>query len=721
MPVTVQHSIIDGGYAGTSNLNTDPLFVDPAAGDYRLLLSSPASGLGTLGALPAGTLLDLGHQTRVRGGIPDAGAYETQQDCPSGSPILYVKKTAAPGGNGFSWASAFADLNAAIAFAKTCPRFNEIWVATGTYIPTTTGDRYIAFEFDTDVKVFGGFAGTETAREQRNPDPSRTVLSGHVGPAGNAAGNSYSVVITRGVTRAFVMDGFTISGGRATFYTGNDVSVYGAGWFNVESSSQGYSEPTITNCVFTDNQSFYLGGAIYSSGKEAGRGPLITDCAFRQNQTNTGAAICAGNSVNQSQLITIERCTFSDNRSSSGGAIGAFAGGSLAVTNCLFIRNLAEGEGAAIFSQGNGSTTVTNCTFVDQDTYRDGVGAYQTSGELYGGGTRRVGKITNCLFWGGRALPIVDPAIITTDVTYSSVLGGWPGVGNVSNVPGFTNAAAGDYSLAPGSPAIDAGSTAAVPSGTTKDFAGNPRVSGLRVDFGAYERAGSVLTIQGKVLLEGLYDASTQRMSTRLLTDGVLPLNQPYAALGHPRIGPGFDEDVASADILRRYSVSDWAYIELRSSASPGVVAAARAGLLLHDGRIVATDGVSPVRFSGVLPGEYHVTVRHRNHLAATTTAITLTAGAPGVVDFSSLSTATLSSGADAQKLIAGKLALFGGDANGDGTVNAVDLNEVWRPSNGQPYNYGASGADFNGDGVINALDLNTYFLPNNGRSEQRF
>ena len=43
------------------------------------------------------------------------------------------------------------------------------------------------------------------------------------------------------------------------------------------------------------------------------------------------------------------------------------------------------------------------------------------------------------------------------------------------------------YALLPGSPAIDAGNNSIIPSGTTTDQLGNPRISGSNVDIGAYE------------------------------------------------------------------------------------------------------------------------------------------------------------------------------------------------------------------------------------------
>jgi hypothetical protein len=86
----VSYSLVSGGYAGTGNIDLDPLFANPLAGDYRLLSNSPAIDAADNGAVGAGVLSDLAGRPRYRddastpdtgiGPTPvvDMGAYEFQ-------------------------------------------------------------------------------------------------------------------------------------------------------------------------------------------------------------------------------------------------------------------------------------------------------------------------------------------------------------------------------------------------------------------------------------------------------------------------------------------------------------------------------------------------------------------------------------------------------------------------------------------------------------------
>ncbi len=69
--LSVSYSDIEGGWTGTGNLDADPLFVDPANGDYRLGVGSPCIDKGTSAGAPA---VDI--EGTLRDAAPDMGAYE---------------------------------------------------------------------------------------------------------------------------------------------------------------------------------------------------------------------------------------------------------------------------------------------------------------------------------------------------------------------------------------------------------------------------------------------------------------------------------------------------------------------------------------------------------------------------------------------------------------------------------------------------------------------
>jgi hypothetical protein len=142
------------------------------------------------------------------------------------------------------------------------------------------------------------------------------------------------------------------------------------------------------------------------------------------------------------------------------------------------------------------------------------------------------------------------------------------------------------------------------------------------VSLGAFAIAGVTVALAADVLLEGPYDSGTGLMGDDLRAAGFVPLTEPYTALGYAQVASGGGE-TTTAGVLSTTganAIVDWVRVELRSAVTPSQVMASRQGLVQRDGDIVGTDGTSPLSFN-VGAGNYHVAIRHRNHLGAMTAA----------------------------------------------------------------------------------------------------
>ena len=108
--------------------------------------------------------------------------------------VFFVDDSATGSNSGSTWFSAFVSLQDGLAAAGFN---NQVWVATGTYYPSSTLDRTASFVMVDEVAVYGGFAGTEASLDQRAGLFAQTILSGDLnnddGPgfAGTLAGATH--------------------------------------------------------------------------------------------------------------------------------------------------------------------------------------------------------------------------------------------------------------------------------------------------------------------------------------------------------------------------------------------------------------------------------------------------------------------------------------------------------------------------------------------------
>jgi len=368
----VSGSCILGGYPGADNLDSDPQFAGPDQGDYSLRAESPCAAIGHTAAVPDEVLRQLDRPPAAgiarRPGF-DAAPRPSAPDGPVTRIHVRAGNTAGPG-DGKSWETAFRALADALAAAGEGRA--ELWVAAGTYRPTSGADRSASFVLRPGIELVGGFRGQETERSQRDWQANPTVLSGDIGREGELADNAYHVLI--GADHA-VVDGFVIRDGNAD---GRTYDAKGGGMVNYRRAPQagpmggatGFS-PLVRNCLFTHNRAVE-GGAVYNYDRGT---PEFSDCRFVENSADYGGAMVDRVGVRS----TLSGCVFENNTARwRAGAVYLDYGSRPAWTDCRFTGNRSDCHGGAVAAVSRASqleatiAVLKNCSFVGNRAQRCG-------------------------------------------------------------------------------------------------------------------------------------------------------------------------------------------------------------------------------------------------------------------------------------------------------------------------------------------------------------
>ena len=196
-------------------------------------------------------------------------------------------------------------------------------------------------------------------------------------------------------------------------------------------------------------------------------------------------------------------------------------------------------------------------------------------------------------------------------------------------------------------------------------FSGGPGRGDVQLAFGPSD---ALLAL--RAVLEGPYSSTTGLMGDAMRVSGLVPVSEPYSALGYAHFG--IAGAACAPQILSttgNNAIVDWVVVELRDATSPSTVLASRAALIQRDGDIVDTDGLSPLTFNRP-PGNYNVALRHRNHLGVMTQAAIPLGLSTTPYDLASSGTATY--GTNARKSLTGAFptqALWAGDVTFNGQV----------------------------------------------------
>jgi len=417
---------------------------------------------------------------------------------------IFVDTNAPRTNDGSSWENAYIYLQDALAAAQSG---DEIRVAQGIYKPDqgagiTPGSRGSSFHLISGVAIYGGFPPGGGSEEERDPNNYKSILDGQLDGT-----NSYHVVTATDTNSTAILDGFTISGGKAN---GSYENEDGGGMYG--SVGVEIANPTVVNCIFKNNYAEENGGAVAWC-----RGKFI-NCAFVGNRADGygGGANASATFINCSFIgnRVIEACT-----SCGGNGGGLYLSCSGTLINCSFIGNSAEEDGGAIFHSACGSPKIINCLFSGNSAGGEGGGMYSYWGmaslvncsfsgnsAVRGGGMRSFNhpSLTNCVLWGNTDNGGMDQSAqidASTPIVNYCCIQGWSGslggIGNIGEDPTYLDPDGDDnlfgteddnLRLSPGSPCTDAGNNNDVPLDTfdldsdgdvneplPSDIEGNPR------------------------------------------------------------------------------------------------------------------------------------------------------------------------------------------------------------------------------------------------------
>lgn len=315
-------------------------------------------------------------------------------------PVCRVAPGGTPSNSGADWAHPMDLMTAVQTYG--C---NEVWVAQGVYKAVNYPNT---FKVHTGAQLYGGFAGNETTRGQRDWLAHPTVLSGDkdnddLNSDGNfvsesyqdiRGSNSHNVLELTGTRQdpidgSTVIDGFTITGG-----DGRAIGGFGGGLICFGVSSGNRCSPTLRNLVFSGNASKY-GGALYLNGGQGGESsPQLSHVIFVGNYADQqgGAIFSNGASGGVASAILSDVAFFGNSSGYYGGGMFNDAHGSgrsnPSLTNVTFDSNDAFYQGGGMLNYGYGgesSPTLMNVTFSNN--------LAQTGGGMYNTGTKDTSSV----------------------------------------------------------------------------------------------------------------------------------------------------------------------------------------------------------------------------------------------------------------------------------------------------------------------------------------
>lgn len=372
--------------------------------------------------------------------------------------VIYVNKQNTNPGDGSTWGTAVRELADALRYAKlreadwTSSNPLQIWVAGGTYKPLYSpadslfgvqDGAYNSFLLVKNVQLYGGFAGTESTLAERELSltANKSILSGDY--------NNNDIITGTGADLS--VDN-TIDNACHIVVAVGDVGSALVDGFTITGSG-GNSEALDDIKVNGEMVTRLGGGGIHNYGSS----PAYTNLIIYGNRS-----MFYGGGI------------YNDHSSP-------------VLTNLLVYNNSADFQGGGIVNTNLSEPVLTNLTITGNYAGVE-AGGYLNSNS---------NPLIRNTIVSGNSSPVYDDNSYPV-VLYSLIEGMQEDVdnGNIDGAldPGFTNPAAGNYTLRPGSVTINTGSFFYYMPGQspdlthiTTDLAGRPRIGGSTPDLGAFE------------------------------------------------------------------------------------------------------------------------------------------------------------------------------------------------------------------------------------------
>lgn len=449
----------DNNVATTSNnISADPLFADS---DYRLSNASPA-----IDAADPAAAVDADFEGDFR--PSDQGfdiGYDEQPGC-------VAKRDSTI----FGSIQAAIDMDGAVSdlilVSGVCRGVNTVIIGGETVSQTV--------HITETVTIQGGWNSDFTQQSADTPAV--------VDPEGEGRG----IVIFGGAAVQPTIEMLTVTNGDATGLQGGvgDADA-GGGIFNVDA--------TVTlNGVTVMTNTAVLGGGIYNSnGIISMTGSLEDDGMLSElfgNSATEGGAVYI-----EDGTATLDGLLLRGNTATDGAGL-YISGGVISATNSIFNGNSATQNGGGVYNGANTAVNLLHLTLYNNSATNSGGGFYNAAGSPI---VRSNIFESNSAAGGGDALTVAGG---TPDIDYNyyhdhtspldGTVAGPNDINDNATPPGLIDAAGGDFHLAEGAPAIDAGDP---DSPILTDFENDPRPSNQSTDMGADEVAGCRVRLNGEI------------------------------------------------------------------------------------------------------------------------------------------------------------------------------------------------------------------------------